>query len=310
MKKLLMALCGLFALGSTAFAGELIKPSSVQEFNKLTVRITNDYSGGTGVILKSTSTGSYVLTNKHICDLSKEGDLTVFTYDGKAYRVEKFKPSSKHDLCLVKVAADLKYNSRVAAERSKFGDAVTVTGHPYLYPTMVKQGHMSGDMTIEIITEWTKCTKDDYEKSWICSWYGELPVISTLESQTASFSIAGGNSGSAVFNSDGEIVGVVYAGSGKGMSPAILVPHEYILNFVKKEIKKGKWQTVNNSYVYGRESSRNFRSNNIRGTVINDTKELMNFKNLAFPAIKSNKLDRFINIYNCLKEGSKLCFTK
>ena len=311
MKKVITVIMSALGLSLTAQAGELLRPTTMDEFKKVTVKIEGSKAGGTGVIYRSTSTGSYLLTNKHICELGKESSLTVTTTTGQKYQAEKFKASERHDVCVIKVSVNLKYNTKIAKNRAGFGDAVTVTGHPYLYPTMVKTGHVSEDMTIKILTGWADCTKEEYKKLPVCAWFGGLPIVSTLESQTASFTIAGGNSGSAVFNSSGEIVGLVYAGSGKGMSPAILVPHEYVLNFVKNEVKnsKIKWNKITNKYIIGRTLSSKTRKA-VRGVIITSTKQLFDLHDLVFPAIKSNTLNRFIDTYNCVQEGGKLCFAK
>lgn len=306
MKRLIVLLTTL--LTGCAFGGT-IKPETLQDFNKVTVKVMGKGGGGSGVILKSSKSGSYILTNRHVCNIATRGGvLKIITSERKSFNVEKYKFSKKHDICVAKVSADLGYSTKISQRRTKFGEEVTVSGHPYLYPNMIKTGHMSGDMTISIVTGWAECTKKEYKETWLCSWFGKLPIVSRLESQTASFSIAGGNSGSAVFNSDGEITALVYAGSGKGMSPAILVPHEYITSFIRDEISKVSWNKLDNSYVYGRVAASE-KAITFDGKVQKSMEDLTSI-NLKFPAIHSEEQEKFITTYNCMKRGTGLCLVK
>ncbi len=67
-------------------------------------------------------------------------------------------------------------------------------------------------------------------------FFGGLPVITTYQARVTSNFIQPGSSGSAVFNSDGYIAGLVFAGSGP-ISWAHIVPAEYVNYFVNKESK-------------------------------------------------------------------------
>lgn len=306
MKSMILSVIAILFTNFNVF-GKTIKPTTIKDFNKVTVMVKGNSGGGSGVILQSTKTASYILTNRHVCAIAKSGSLQIITNDRKKYDVEKYKFSKKHDVCIAKVTANLIYSTKLASERSSFGESITVSGHPYLYPNMVQKGHMSEDMTISIVTGFAECEKKDYKNFRLCSWLGKLPIISRLESQTASVYVAGGNSGSAIFNEEGEITALVYAGRGRGLSPAILVPHEYIVKFLKEEIQTVKWNNIKNSYIYGKKnSSKKF---NFKGVVKKSTENLIKI-DLKFPAIKSKSQDKFISTYECLKKGESLCLIK
>src|SRR5690606_16349021 len=115
--------------------------------------------------------------------------------------------------------------------------------------------------------------------------------------------IAPGNSGSAVYNDDGEIIALVFAGIGRGMSPGILVPHEYIVGFLA-DAKKGKWTDVSKGKKLTDLMSGERRSTKTR-TLRLKIQDLVNVDIL--PASKDPKFDRIYNrIVEC-KGNLKSC---
>jgi hypothetical protein len=82
------------------------------------------------------------------------------------------------------------------------------------------------------------CTIDDMKDpngALLCFFLGGFPIERTFESQVISATIQAGNSGSAVYNNNGEVAGLVFAGSGD-LSYALIVPQEYIENFIRNEL--------------------------------------------------------------------------
>ena len=71
-----------------------------------------------------------------------------------------------------------------------------------------------------------------------------MPILKTYDSQHTSALVLPGNSGSAVFNSDGEIAGLVFASGSRELHYGIIVPHEYVKFFVEHESKSKSWQPV------------------------------------------------------------------
>ncbi len=298
MKKFLGILALLF--GTTAFAA----PTTVEEFRNVTVQVTNaeESSGGSGTIIKSTSSGSLVLTNRHVCELTAEGGY-VITTKGK-YAVQKIQKAENHDLCLVYVTVNLGVNATVAKETPQPGDPIRVSGHPFLLPHMLVEGHLSSAMQVTILTDVVKCTEADYKEAEdLCYWFGGVPVVREYNATTTSALIAPGNSGSAVYNADGEIVALVFAGTGRGMSPGILVPHEYIVGFLK-DAGKGKWTNVSQGKKLTDLMSKT-KSNSKARTLRIDLKDIVNVDIL--PASKDIKFDRLYNkIVEC-KGNLKSC---
>lgn len=191
-----------------------LEPQDNIDYFKVVVRITDftETSGGTGVILHSDKTGSIILTNRHICELFNKGSDAIVEdpYHIKHLAVS-YKLYDKHDLCQMKVNADLGVNIKLAEDQPTLGEEVIVSGHPALLPTIITKGHISEKVIAEI--------------------YGETPEPIKMEGVAISALVMGGSSGSPVFNLSGELVGLVFATQG---SPgfAIIVPLESIRDFL------------------------------------------------------------------------------
>jgi S1-C subfamily serine protease len=213
-----------------------------------TVMITNvgQSSGGSGVVIYNDDNESSVLTNRHVCELLKDGG-SVSLVNGQSHLVSKYVMSNIHDLCLVGVQANLGHSAKVANRSPKIYEKATVSGHPNLLPNVVSTGHFSGNKVIRVLTGFKECTKADLKDPQLgilCIIFGKLPVLKTYETVLATAMIMPGSSGSAVYNEDFEISGLVFAGSGE-MSYAFTVPYTYVHEFLNKEIPKLKVNVPN-----------------------------------------------------------------
>ena len=229
MIKTILALTLMFS--ATAFAKN---PKTVTELKETSVRIMNleMTSGGTGSIFRSYDNASHILTNKHVCHLIEQGG--VVDYKGKQYLVTHYKKFADHDLCLVRIGVDLKQNLEVADTLAKESSKTVVSGHPSLLPHIATVGHMSEKMEIELLAGVRPCTEEEIKADpMTCAFFGGYPIIAVLQAQLVSNLIQPGNSGSAVFNKDGKIVGVVFAGNGRGFSFGLIVPQINVLYFLQ-----------------------------------------------------------------------------
>jgi S1-C subfamily serine protease len=212
---------------------------SYKDLSKATVKIVqpNERSGGTGVVLQSSENTSVILTNHHVCEAIENGGV-VITDSNEKYNITSFKESKVHDLCTINVSANLGTNTKVASEHPQMYDEAYVSGHPSLYPTIVTAGHFSKKMIVDIMVGLKACTEEDLNgpDALLCLFVGGKPIIRTLESQVISATIKPGSSGSAVYNSKGELAGLVFAGSGD-LGYGMIVPLEYIHNFLETELK-------------------------------------------------------------------------
>jgi hypothetical protein len=204
---------------------------------KATVMITNldENSGGSGTILRSYSEYSEILTNAHVCNVVKHGGV-VHTYMGK-FLVAAFKKSTLHDLCLILVPANLHVNTIVAATEAPFLDEATVSGHPILLPLIISKGHFSQHKMVQIMTGMRPCTEADKAApglGLLCALLGGIPKVTTYDSIVVSALIQPGSSGSAVYDYNGHISAVIFAGSGS-LSYGLAVPHAYVKAFTTSE---------------------------------------------------------------------------
>jgi S1-C subfamily serine protease len=203
-----------------------------------TVAIVNlaENSGGTGVILDS-GVESHILTNSHVCNVVKNGGLVV-TDDGKKHVVVSYKQSNVHDMCLITVAGSLGTNTPVAATPSSLYSEAIISGHPSLLPTVITSGHFSNHTIGTVVIGFRECTKADLSTpaAVYCVSMGGIPIIRSYDMQTVSATVKPGSSGSAVYNNNGEIAGLVFAGS-RELDYAMIVPHEYIVQFLQLEVK-------------------------------------------------------------------------
>lgn len=256
-----------------------------KDFERATVKITNkeQTSGGTGWILKSTATKSFIVTNNHVCNLSKRGSVMVNTVKG-SFQAERMKFSKMHDLCLIEVFTNLGVDTEIAEEAPETGEKIAIAGHPRLFPLMVTEGVMTGNMECSIVVDIRKCSDSEQDKTnAFCKMFGVIPLLKTYESRMATAFIAGGNSGSAVYDSKGKVVGVVFAGSEQGYSQTIMVPLEFLRNFIKTEIKSLEWVHVSEAkemYIQSNDGDGGEEQNN------KSLKLNINNKNIVYSAIE------------------------
>lgn len=259
MKKLLLIASVLF--GTLSHALDISHPKTVAELKVTAVRIMNleMNSGGTGSIFRSYSNATHILTNKHICRLIEPGG--VVDYKGKQYLITHYKKFKNHDLCLVRIAANLGVNLEVAEELAKESTPSIVSGHPSLLPHIVTVGHLSERKDLELIVGMKKCSKQDIEDTpAVCAYFGGKPVVEVMDSQLTSNLIKPGNSGSAVFNPEGKLIGVVFAGDSRDFSFAYIVPQIYLLYFIQNA-HRFEWVQVGTEVDDGGMSDRVFDFN-------------------------------------------------
>jgi len=222
---------------------------TTEDMAKASVMITNkaENSGGTGVIIRSNSKVSQILTNRHVCKLLKNGG-TVITDSGVKYPVFSYRESNLHDMCLVSVASDLRVNTMVAERAPREYEDASVAGHPSLYPSIITKGHFSKRSKAYIQTGLKECTQEDMQNGNIllCIFLGGIPIITEYDVQVLSPTIEPGSSGSAVYNSDGELSALVFAGN-RGLSYALAVPYEYVKKFLLEEVNTLEEKLPDNS---------------------------------------------------------------
>jgi S1-C subfamily serine protease len=235
-KTLLVAVLALSACTSVQPKQQLNPRDATANSVKITNMAGNH--GGTGIVIHSSPSMSIVLTNSHVCGVVEDSGKV----SGKAgtFAVVAFKRSELHDLCLIKVAGDLQGQVKLAMRAPvPYKEIALISGHPALYPNVKSVGHFSGRENINILTGFKPCTEEDLAdpaKGGYCVLLGGLPIVKQYDSVLVTATIMPGSSGSAVYNSDMELSGVVFAGSGT-LGYAWTVPYEYVRNFLTKEAR-------------------------------------------------------------------------
>lgn len=192
-------------------------------------------SGGTGLIYNSSKNGSYVLTNKHVCEVVKTGGVVRATTGD--YQVSAYVESEVSDLCMVYLPADLGQNTKFAKSAPSVFTESKVVGHPALMPTIISYGHFSHRQIITIMTGTRPCTDADLQdplNGLYCGFFGVVPVLKSYDSQLVSSTIMPGSSGSGVYNDKNELSGVVFAGQGD-FGYGWIVTHDQVKAFLDGE---------------------------------------------------------------------------
>lgn len=215
--------------------------------NSVKVTNTAENHGGTGIVLISRLAASYVLTNAHVCEVVKSGGI-VSGIRG-VFLVTSYKISKHYDLCLIRVAGDLGYNTVIAGRPPvPYYERAYISGHPLLMSNIVTSGHFSGRSVIQVMMGVKACTTDDLNdslKSVYCLLLGGIPIIKNFDAVLVSATIQPGNSGSGVYNSRGELSGVAFAGNGT-IGYAWTVPYEAVIDFVYHEQQLLKFSNPSN----------------------------------------------------------------
>jgi hypothetical protein len=236
-----------------------------------TVKITDlgATSGGSGVILSSSETGSIILTNNHVCGVLLRNGGKVTTYDRSEYVVVSIKLDSEADLCEILVAANLGVGIKVAKETPATYSHATVTGHPMLMRNIITKGHFSHNDIIQLVWGMRPCTiqdKMDPANGMACIIMGGIPIVRSFDARVISATIMPGSSGSAVLNDDNELSGLVFAGNQQGMSYGYMVPLNAIHRFIRRANKMQPEVPWNrgNSPTPGRQESMSDKTKQLR----------------------------------------------
>jgi S1-C subfamily serine protease len=205
-----------------------------------TVYVRGMQGGGSGFFVKAPSGITYIMTNKHICELAdEEGNLFVQKEeDDRIYDRKIVAIYEHHDLCLVESIGNVKGVS--VSESLSIGETIGLIGHPKLQPLTLSKGEFIGHTTIKIVTaidpKEGECKGDIVEVKDILSLLffrsRKLCVSEFYTAQITAYS-RGGSSGSPVVNFFGNLVGVLFAGNRMDPFQSFMVPLEDVQDFLK-----------------------------------------------------------------------------
>jgi len=214
-------------------SGEVMTPAEVYAANVrstvgITTAITTNYWGyettsaaaGSGFILTA---DGYIITNYHVVENSSS--ITVSTYDGETYEAELIGYYESLDTAVLKVDAEnLPPVILGNSDGMNVGDGVVAIGNPL------------GELTFSLTTG--SISAKDREIT--------LSGTGTMDLMQTDCAINSGNSGGALFNLYGEVIGITNAKySSNGSSEASIdnigfaIPINNVLPIVESIIEKG-----------------------------------------------------------------------
>jgi S1-C subfamily serine protease len=207
--------------------------------------------GGTGFYLKGPSGKTYIMTNRHVCNLSTGTTLWATASGSKASReVKIIEKSNNADLCILEASPSV--TGLAIGSRLSLGQTIAYLGYPRLQPQTFTTGEAVGEQTITVFAgvinkKMTRAqcqTKDsfirsvpklfllsreyadddslDYDIDWAAEDLQDLKkqkvqvCYTRGKSLVTTLMIYPGASGSPVFDFFGNIVAVVYASPSKG----------------------------------------------------------------------------------------------
>lgn len=212
--------------------GQALTPAQVYAQNVnatvgITTAITTNYWGfqttsaasGSGFVF---SADGYILTNYHVVEDSSS--ITVSTYDGESYDAELIGCDESNDIAVLKIKAENLTPVVLGSSGSlNVGDGVVAIGNPL------------GELTFSLTTGVVSALNREVT----------LSSTVTMDLIQTDCAINSGNSGGALFNMYGEVVGITnakYSGSGSGASIdniGFAIPIDDVLGIVTGIIEKG-----------------------------------------------------------------------
>ena len=218
----------------TVGSGKVMTPTQVyaQNVNStvgITTSVTTNFWGyqttsaaaGSGFIL---SKDGYILTNHHVIENSSA--VSVALYDGTTYDAKVIGYDASNDIAVLKVdATDLKPVVLGDSDKLLVGDDVMAIGNPL------------GELTFSL----TKGVVSAMDRRVTLSSGSTMNLIQT------DCSINSGNSGGALFNVYGEVIGITnakYSNNGTSSEASIesigfAIPVNHVLSIVKSIVEKG-----------------------------------------------------------------------
>lgn len=169
-----------------------------------TVEVRSDDSSGSGFFIKN----SYIMTNAHVVGVNKQ--VKVITVNGEEITGDVIALDTLKDMAIIKI--NRTYNYLTFSNSLTVGQTALAIGHPFGYPNSVSRGIVS------------RINVNDVKES-------------NMFQMDASVNF--GNSGGAVINSNGEVIGMTtakYLGDNtEGLGLAITA--EELIKFINENIK-------------------------------------------------------------------------
>jgi len=170
------------------------------------IKITS--SSGSGVVIKSLSSNTNVLTAGHVCELPP-GDvhlLAAIDNEGTVHNAIEAKLSKKPDLCLIKTSGKWGTPVNLSKKELKYGDEIMSMAAP----------------------------NGIFESKMVLLFDGRYAGRTSESDEIFTIPCAPGSSGSAILDKNGEIVSIVHSASRNFQNMAVGSNIKDINDFLKK----------------------------------------------------------------------------
>lgn len=183
--------------------------------DKITLALVQKGYSATGFSIAATDVVSFILTNKHVCDMGPNANYTLTLQSGGKVSATFIRIDPFADICLLK-ANGIIPPLTLAKQNASQGDRVMTIGAPDgAYPLM-GDGMVSGYYNTHM--------KNDIDED------GSFEVH--FRSQVMSAPVYPGSSGSPVLDVNGEVVGIVFAVRNEKEHIAFIVPVSEVWRFL------------------------------------------------------------------------------
>jgi len=188
---------------------------------------TSASGGGSGFAVEAASGQNFIATNKHVCQSAEKGWVRIVSTQGVNAWKRIVYMDNKHDICLVE--GDKRLSTLEIASSPKVGDLHYIVGYPGLRPLTISKGEYVGFHNVnipEFIDRKEQCDGEVYELNPMeRMMYGyQYACFRTFLSYSSSAVAYGGNSGSPVVNSLGNVIGILFAGPRDQEHVSYIVP--------------------------------------------------------------------------------------
>lgn len=241
LKRLRILTICILALFISIFSADAYKAYIRERVAAKVVYLTNERgnSGGTGSYVTAPSGKTYIITNAHVCDVSKNGYIYLSDNYGSYLQPTKIlEKSGITDLCLVE-PLDNSISGLSLASGYDIPEDIQVIGHPKLMGTTRSVGEIIEKKIVQVgiylIRSQEDAARCNQVKNRIIkfeSFFGEMQICAIeVEALQTNAVIQPGNSGSPVVNVYGNVIGVAFAGD-NDVHWGLVIPLEEVKAFL------------------------------------------------------------------------------
>ncbi|MBF0254404.1 MAG: trypsin-like peptidase domain-containing protein [Candidatus Omnitrophica bacterium] len=194
-------------------------PTSTIIFDDPAIRFVEEKSLGSGVIVDSRG---FIITNAHVVSLANEIHVVTFSYERKTYTAEVVRKDTENDLAIIRIYPDAPLPVAILGDSDmiRVADGVLVVGSPFGLEQTVTAGIIS----------------DDSRNLMIESQLYE----GMIQTDAA---INRGNSGGALVNTKGEVIGIttaIYAPTGVFTGVGFAIPSNRAKSLVREVVSAAR----------------------------------------------------------------------